>query len=270
MFRDKILCYNDFEIYMIESSDKGYYIMKEQFENACKFIVGSERARPGIGTLGEKTLHAVLKYTFEPDPCKHEIKIGNFYADIADGNTIMEIQTRNFNVLRKKLSFFLENYIVTVIHPIPRTKWIVWLDPETGEATKKRKSPKSGTICDAFYELYKIKQLLLHPNLRLCFVFLDIVEYRNLDGWSKDKKKGSSRFERIPKRLDNIVFVNSAKEYQNLIPESLSGNFTTKDFQKAAGRNLHHAQIALNVLKYVGAVTQVGKQGNAHVYERAT
>ena len=101
-------------------------------------------------------------------------------------------------------------------------------------------------------------------------MFLDIVEYRNLDGWSKDKKKGSSRFERIPKRLDNIVFVNSAKEYQNLIPESLSGNFTTKDFQKAAGRNLHHAQIALNVLKYVGAVTQVGKQGNAHVYERAT
>ena len=53
MFQDKILCYNDFEINMIESSDKGYYIMKEQFENACKFIVGSERARPGIGTLGE-------------------------------------------------------------------------------------------------------------------------------------------------------------------------------------------------------------------------
>lgn len=177
----------------------------KQFENACRLIVGNERERVSIGTLGEKTLHAVLKHTFEPDETKHEIKIGGFYADIQDDNGIFEIQTRSFNVMRKKLAFFLENNIITVIYPIAYRKWLVWLDNETGEATKKRKSPKVGTVYEAFYELYKIKQLLTHPNLRLCLVFLDIAEYRNLDGWSKDKKKGSSRYERIPESFVDMV-----------------------------------------------------------------
>lgn len=239
----------------------------KQFENACRLIVGNERERVSIGTLGEKTLHAVLKHTFEPDETKHEIKIGSFYADIQDDNGIFEIQTRSFNAMRKKLAFFLENNIITVIYPIAYRKWLVWLDNETGEATKKRKSPKVGTVYEAFYELYKIKQLLTHPNLRLCLVFLDIAEYRNLDGWSKDKKKGSSRYERISESFVDMVYINNTKDYSKLMPNDLPEKFFAKDYKKASGLNLHNAQTALNVLKHVGSVVQTGKQGNALVYE---
>ena len=208
-----------------------------------------------------------MKHTFEPDENKHEIKIGRFYADIQNDSGIFEIQTRSFNALRKKLSFFLENNIVTVIYPIPHQKWLVWIDNDFGQISKKRKSPKVGTVYQAFFELYKIKQLLVHPNLRLCLVFLDITEYRNLDGWSNDRKKGSSRYERIPEKVIDMMYINNPNEYSKLIPDDLPEEFTVKDFKIASKLNIHNAQTALNVLKYVGAVEQTGKKGNAFVYQ---
>lgn len=241
--------------------------ISENFERACRLIIDNPRERPGIGTLGEKTLHAVLKNTLEPDQSRHEIKVGSFYADISNENGITEIQTRNFNALRKKLEAFLEENTVTLVYPIPSRKWLVWIDKETGEFTPRRKSPKTGSVYDAFRELYKIKWFLTHPNLNLCIVLLDIVEYRNLDGWSRDRKKGSSRNERIPERLADIVYVRNVSDYIKVfLPDSLPDEFTAKDYQKAAGMPLRGAQLAMNVLRYVGAVTQVGKRGGAFIY----
>ena len=61
----------------------------ERFDAACRSVIGIERERQGIGTLGEKTLHAVLKNYYQPDNTKQEIKIGNFFADIADSGSII-------------------------------------------------------------------------------------------------------------------------------------------------------------------------------------
>ncbi len=71
-----------------------YRMDKQQFINACdKVIVNNKRSFPpgGIGTLGEKTLHSVLKNYFEPDESRHEVKIANYVADIAAENSIIEI-----------------------------------------------------------------------------------------------------------------------------------------------------------------------------------
>ncbi len=239
---------------------------RERFQKACELVIGKERERAGIGTYGEKTLHAVLKHYLEPDASCHEVKTGGFVADIYRESGIIEIQTRSFNTLRRKLAAFLEVSTVTVAYPVARTKWLTWLDRETGEVTKKRKSPKTGSPCEAFYELYKIKQLLTHPNLRLLILMLDIEETRNLDGWSEDKKKGSSRYERIPVDIIEEICINSIADYIKLIPHNLPGEFTTKDFRKASGLSLSTAQTALNVLYSVGAVTRVGKSGNTYLY----
>lgn len=121
--------------------------INDRFEDACSLIIGKEQNKTGIGTLGEKTLHVVLKYTFEPDATKHEIKIESYCADIKNDKGIIEIQTRSFNALRKKLAFFLENQVVTIVYPIPKRKWIIWIDDKTGKTTDKRKSPKVGKAC---------------------------------------------------------------------------------------------------------------------------
>ena len=243
---------------------------RENFSQALAAVLRGENARDkGIGTLREKTLHAVLKRYMEPYEGSHEVRIGSYVADIVGENGIVEIQTRGFNQLRKKLTAFLEVATVTIVYPIAYTKWLIWVDPETGEATGKRKSPKRGTVYDAFYELYKIKPLLTHPNLRVHLILLDMEEYRHLNGWSHDRKRGSSRYERIPTALVDEMIVASPEEYRKLIPAGLPEQFTSEDYGKATGLAASYAQTALNVLRYVGAVTRVGRKGRLHLYQRS-
>jgi len=241
---------------------------KQKFKEACKSIINIEREQNGIGTLGEKTLHAVLKQYYEPDKANHEIRIGSFVADIVTDSGIIEIQTRAFDKLRNKLAKFLEISHVTVVYPIPKTKWLLWIDERTGETTKKRKSPRQGRIFDIIPELYKIKPLINHVNLRLCIVFIDMEEYRYLNGWSKDKKKGSTRCDRVPIDIADEVYINNTADYIKFIPGELSDGFTSKDYKNATDTNLQTAQTALNILNHIGVVRRVGKQGNLYIYER--
>ena len=239
---------------------------KERFDLLCK-QTSLPQNRSGIGTLGEKTLHAVIKNYFEPDFGRHEVKIRCYVADIVNDCGIIEIQTHGFQALRKKLETFLTLRPVTVVYPIAQTKWLRWIDAESGEITKKRKSPKTGLPCDACFELYKIKQLLKHPNLRLCLLLLELEEYRYLNGWSSDKKRGSVRCERIPVALKEEIYIRTCADYACFLPEALPSPFTTKDFAKATKRLPSSAQKAVHVLHYLGVVRRVGKQGNFYLYE---
>lgn len=240
-------------------------IYKLLFDNAIN-LVRADRERTGIGTLGEKTLHAVLKYYYEPDAFYHEKKINGFFADIERDGHIYEIQTRSFERLSKKLSVFLKDYRVTVVYPVPSHKWLVWVDGATGETTKKRKSPKIGLPCDVLYELYKIKNHLLNENFSVLILEMELLEYRNLDGWNETKKRGSTRFERIPLELIDETRIDTPRDYQKLIPHDLPQEFTVKDYAKAFNRNIKFAGTAMNVLFNVGAVERIGKRGNAYIY----
>ena len=238
-----------------------------EFQRACDSVIHRERVSNGIGTLGEKTLHAVLKRYFEPYEENHETKVGAFVADIVGESGIIEIQTRGFDKLRKKLEAFLEVSPVTVVYPIAKTKWLLWID-ENGAVSVRRKSPKTGRIYDAFDELYKIKPYLVHPNFSLCLVLLEVEEYRYLNGWSRNKKRGSTRCDRIPVGLCDQITVQGLLDYAKLIPPDLTEEFTAKDFKKSAGIYLSTAQTALNILNFLGVVERTGKKGNAYIYKR--
>lgn len=238
----------------------------EDFEAAKRKIIGVDRQRFGIGTLSEKTVHAILKNYYEPDEDRQEIPIENYVADIYADGEIIEIQTRQFDRMRGKLSAFLPLYPVTIVYPIPREKWIVWIDEESGELSKKRKSPMKGNPYTAFPELYKIKMFLKDPNLRLKLVLMDVEEYKLLNGWSKDKKRGASRHDRIPTELVEEVEINCLKDYMQFVPYELEEEFTSKEFAKAAHIHVSLAQIVLNILYHVGTVTRVGKRGSMYLY----
>lgn len=240
---------------------------RQAFEQAKNKIIGIDRQRLGIGTLSEKTVHAILKNFYEPDEDKQEIPIENYIADIYSNGEIIEIQTRNFNKMREKLNVFLPLYPVTIVYPIPREKWLIWIDEESGELSKKRKSPAKGNPYKAFIELYKIKMFLKHPNLRLKLVLMDMEEYRLLNGRSKDKKKGSTRFDRIPTEIVEEIEINCIQDYLQLVPYELPEQFTTKDFAKTTHIPTKLAQTVLNILYHVGTVERVGKSGNSYLYQ---
>lgn len=230
--------------------------------------MGKSRERNGIGTLGEKTLHAVLKNYFEPYGENQEIRIGGYVADIVGENGVIEIQTRQFNKLLKKLEAFLDYCDVTVVYPIPAVKYVRWIDTETGELSEKHKSPRKYTIYEVMPELYKIKYTLDNPRFHLCLCMLETEEIRLLNGWSKNKKRGSSRHDRIPKGLIDEIHLDCPADFDMFLPEDLPKQFTSKDFALNAKISREYAQVTLNILTYLERVKRVGKQGANILYEK--
>jgi hypothetical protein len=239
---------------------------KEKFEEICDKVIREAHESSGIGTLNEKTLHSVIKNYIEPDKSRQEVKIDRFVADIFRDDQVIEIQTRNFYGMKKKLSHFLEKYPVTVVYPIPNEKHINWIDPSTGEIVERRKSPKKPHPQEMAHELIHILPFLTHENLSFRIMYLDVEDYKLKNGWDASGKKGSERYERIPKRLIAEKIISCAKDYLYFIPEDLPGDFTVKEFAKKAHVTKTCASRMLYILMKLGVVERPGKRGRGYIY----
>lgn len=241
-------------------------VQPELFDKCCKLVSDGAYLQNGIGSLGEKTLHAVLKNYYSPNSANQEINFGRYVADIAEGNHITEIQTRGFASMKKKLEFFLESSNVRIIYPAVTVKWVRWLNPTTGECSAPRKSPKRNSMYDIFWELAHIKPFLQHPNLTFTIALLEAEEIRLLDGWDTSKKRGSKRYNMIPTALLGEIHLNQPKDFHVFLPDTLPQNFTRVEFQKATKLSQSRASTAVNVLNYLGIIQQTGKDGRKYLY----
>ncbi|HET6786033.1 MAG TPA: hypothetical protein VFH18_08405 [Erysipelotrichaceae bacterium] len=240
----------------------------DQFEQVLNNYQNNENSLKGIGTLQEKILHVILKRAYQEDDHNHEIKLNGYVVDIFTENNVIEIQTRQFNKLRNKLIALLPEYPVTIVYPIPYIKYLSWIDPLTGESTKQRKSPKQGTLYDSVNELYKIKMFLTHPGLSIHIVFIDLLEYRLLNGWSDDKKKGSWRNDRIPLQYRHTIELHNQLDYQQFLPIELNETFTSKEFMKISKTSKRITQVTLNILQSVNVIEVIGKLGRLNLYQK--
>ena len=236
----------------------------QRYFNALSSVIGKEHIGTGIGTYQEKTVHAVLKNYFEPYSDSQEQKIGGFIADIVGENGIIEIQTAGFDKLRRKLSCFLEVSRVTVVHPIPLNKWILYIDPKTGTISKKRKSPKVGSPYEIFPELYKIKPLLNDPNLRICIVMLDIEEYHSSS--EIHSRKMYTRYDRIPISLCDEIYLDCKADWLCFIPSDLPSEYTSSEFAAKANISIDLSRLTLNILTKLGITERIGKKQNSYLY----
>ncbi|MCI8387172.1 MAG: hypothetical protein HFE63_01745 [Clostridiales bacterium] len=246
---------------------------RERFDEICRTVMTEEHERNGIGTLSERTLHVILKRYYEPDISLHEQKVGRYVADIKrgspDGGEIIEIQTRGFSNLRGKLSAFLPEYRVKVVYPIAQTKYITWIDPDSGEMSNRRKSPKRGQIYDFLLELYALRPMLPLDGLSFDLVFLDIDEFKLLTGRSRDRKHfGAERCERIPTALCDILTLSSASDFLAAVPDTLGEEFTSADYAKASKLSKYIVNRALQTLVTVGVIERTGKIKNSFIYKR--
>ena len=239
-----------------------------RFENALAKAKSNPAFDGGIGTLSEKTLHSVLKYYIEPCDDFHEVALGGFVADIMRDGCITEIQTRGFDRLRKKLAAFLTEHPVTVVLPIAEVRYYTTVDTKSGEASKERKSPRRGSVYDAFKELYKIKMFLGNENLYFHFVMLDVTEIRHTVKKSRRNRRGVELFERLPKTVNKEICIDGKEDFKKLIPNELEEPFYSRDFAKAIKRTKGEAITALNVLESVGAVKRIGRDKNGYLYKK--
>ncbi len=246
----------------------------ERFEWACKTTAEQTRIRSSIGTLSEKSLHAAVKLYFEPHDDCQEVKIGDYVADIVGEDGIIEIQTRSFSKMNKKLSQFLNVSPVTVVYPIIVNKTVVCVDENTGAVTSKRKSPKHGNIYSVFDELWGIEKHLNNKNLTLCLLMIDAEEIRIYGkdavkyGTKKQRSsKGCFKSDRIPTKLHDEIYIKSSDDYRIFFPKELPEQFTVKDFAGFSSVSNYIAGQALHLLRNIGVIKLAGKKGRAYLYE---
>ena len=218
-----------------------------------------------IGEYQEKAIHFILKNYFENDNALMEVKLDGMIVDIYNEEGIIEIQTKSFDRLRNKLEKFLDKYPLTIVYPLINSKRITWLNSENN-ADYNRKSPLHMNVFNSFKELYKIKNYLKHKNLHFCFVFLNVIEIKNLDGYGKDKKKKASSLNKLPIDIEKILYFDSFEDFKNIF-DGTENEFTSRDLSKMKKVKLRDAQVALTVLNYLEIVERIGKQERSYVYK---
>lgn len=238
------------------------------------------KTRDGIGLLAEKRLHSTLKRWVCEDESCHEVKITGqgekkrrFVADIlTPAGEIFEIQTGKLYPMHKKIQFYMQEtaHPVTVLHPLLGEKWITWLDPTTGEATARKKSPLHETPLHALSELKPFLPYLGDKRFSLCLPTLEVEEFRLLDGWDKKGKRGSHRYELIPLALLDIIELRTKKDYQALFPtdERLNEPFTAKAFARVTKLRGYALYDALAVFEGLGTIKKCGSDGRAALWQK--
>jgi hypothetical protein len=68
--------------------------------------------------MQEKSLHAALKKWYARQDDRVEVNVDGFAVDIVCGNLLIEIQTRNFSALKRKLTMLTTNHSVRLVYPI--------------------------------------------------------------------------------------------------------------------------------------------------------
>ena len=225
---------------------------------------------PHIGTLREKPLHASLKEWCAEPGDRFEVKVDRYVIDVVRDDLLIEIQTRGFSSMKKKLTRLLDlGYRVRVVHPIPESKTIVRLG-EDGEILGRRRSPKRGSALDIFSELVSIPMLAADPNLEIVLVLTDEDEYRKHEENRAWRRHGWVVQERRLVEVLNVVEIIDPADLVKLLPEELPEVFTTADVAAAAGCPRRVAQQAAYCLRHMGAAEIVGKDGNAITYRLAS
>lgn len=266
-------------------------IDEKLFEEAVKKCTVREFGANGIGTLAEKSVHAVLKYYYVPDESRHEIKVlreeeiaglikegkdnkkkkaRDFVADACMDGEIYEIQTKAFYKMRDKLTLFLKEHDVTIVYPVSVTKYVRYINKETGEIEEPKKSPQKGSVYDIVPELYGIKDLLGNEHLHFIICFIESDEYRIFKGFGqrgkKTIRKNTEKADRIPRKILGEIRINTPRELLGLLPDELPEDFTNRDIADATGFHISYAELLTNILCSINLLQNKGHKGRYKVY----
>jgi len=216
--------------------------------------------------MTEYSLHSEIKNWYMVSGDELEVKVEGFIIDIVRGKLLIEIQTGNFSVVKKKLIKLLLNNQVRLVYPIAKLKWIVHIS-RSGDFVRRRKSPKKGKLIDLFYELVHTPSLIKDRNFSIEVLLIEEEELRCNDGRGSWRRRGVSVKDRkLLKVFDRIVFEDS-RDFQAFLPKELDGYFTNKVLASKRGISIRLAQKITYCLRKMGAISIAGKKGNELLFQ---
>lgn len=223
----------------------------------------------GVGTLAERSLHAGIKDWYRRPGDEVEVPVDGFVIDIVRGEQLIEIQTRGFGAMRRKLRALLAHHPVLVLHPVAVEKWIVRETAE-GHHVGRRRSPKRCGALDLFSELMRLPDLLAHPRLSVGVLLTRQEEVRRDDGRGSWRRQGWSIHDRRLLEVVETRVFSGPGDLRGLLPSTLPESFTTRDLADAARIRLDLAQRVTYTLERCGEIELVGKDGRFNLFRAAT
>ena len=222
-----------------------------------------------FSTSNEGPLHAALKAWYAQPGDRCEVLVDGFVVDIVQGDYLVEIQTRNFTAIRRKLCSLADLHPVRLVYPVARQKWIIRLAEDGITQLQRRKSPKTGRAEAVFTELVRIPTLLAHPNFSIEILFIQENEVRVHDATRAWRRKGWVIKERqLIQVLDRQVF-NLPADLAGFLPASLRDQFTVRELAAQARLSIWLAQKMVYCLKQLEVIVPASRRGRALLYHRA-
>ena len=216
--------------------------------------------------MNQYSLHSAIKKWYFLPGDRFEVRVDSYIVDIVRESLLIEIQTRNFSAIKKKLTKLIENHEVRLIHPLPQQKWIVYVT-NSGEILRRRKSPKKGRLSDLFYELIRLPNLIKEENFSLEVLMIEEEELRCNDGKGSWRRSGVSIKDRKLMSVYSKTTFKDEKDFLRFIPRDLPEPFTNKKFANLSGISINLARKITYCLRKMGTIKKVGKKRKELIFK---
>jgi len=217
----------------------------------------------------ETSLHRALKDHYAADGDSREVPVGPYRIDAVARGRLIEIQHGALAAIRDKVRQLLAGHRVVVVKPIVARKTLVQRHCRGGEIVRRRQSPKRGRPIDLFDDLVHFLGVFPHPRLTLELLLVEIEEYR-YPGHGRRRRWRANDFQIEDQRLvaiGEVLRFRRPADLARLVTCPLPAIFHTGDLAEGLGVSRWEGQRIAYCLRKTGAVRQVGKRGNALLYQ---
>lgn len=219
----------------------------------------------------ETSLHRDLKALYAGRDARFEVALGDYRIDVVSGGQLVEIQHGSLSAIRDKIRRLLDRYRVLVVKPIVARKLLVKQAAKGGRVTGRRMSPKRGHVLDLFDELVHFTRVFPHQRLALEVPLVEIEEWR-YPGHGR-RRRWRRRDHQVEDRkliaVGQVHRLRTAADVGRLITCPLPRPFNTAHLAGSLSVERWLAQRIAYCLRKIGAIREVGKEGNAILYEFA-
>ena len=217
----------------------------------------------------ETSLHRLLKTHYAQGGARYEVPLGAYRIDVLNPNELVEIQHGSLAAIRRKIESLVVEHRVRVVKPIILRKTIVRLSGQEGTEVGRRLSPKQGKLIDIFDELVYFRTIFPHPQLVIDVPLVEIEEIR-YPGHGRRRRWRENDFVVQDQRLVTVHELHTLASPEDLVailPAELPRPWHTGELAEQSGVRRVIAQRIAYCLRHMGASREVGKRGNAKLYD---
>lgn len=220
----------------------------------------------GIGELAEGPLHAALKVELADPGSRFEVPLGRWVIDVvrSDGE-LVEIQTGGFGPLGPKIDGLLDSHRMRIVHPVPSRRWVVRMDPD-GRELSRRRSPRSTGALEVFHQLVAFPTLIGHPHLVLEVLELEEDHVRGVAPIRTGRRTRDPGVRHLVQVLQRYE-IHTPDDVLTLLGKPLpTDDFTTADLAGHLRVPTMLSQRIVYCLRHLDLIGQVGRRGRAPLY----